>query len=184
MARKILRVMLTLLIFIAVADQANGQYTKVNRICAETEDGVQFTAWTEHSTVILGQNIVIKFQVKNRGSKVIYLVTEDVPEIAIEDDATILIEAPYSSPSNPTEFDYSFTKIAPEKSYQGQFTITKQQYRRDNIWPIRIGFGYVFDISLFELRGSPRVSDTELGNLLYSRIQVVGAGELTVNVIK
>lgn len=180
--RRLLTAIVTILTFVTIEGQAAGQYTKVNRVTVETVDRVQITAWTELSTISFGQDIKIYYQIKNQGLKVIYLVSKVVPEVAIEDNSTILIQGPYTELANPTKFDYSFTKIAPRGSYQGQYIITKKQYERDGMWPINMGFGYVFDISGFDLSGSRNVTDVALNQLLYSRIQVIGAGTLTIEV--
>lgn len=150
----------------------------VRRITAQTADGLEFSAWIDSVTFDTGRSVIVRYKVRNRSSSPVYLVRRDVPEIA-NDAGTILIVVP--SPGDPKyeKFDFTFTEIRRNKSVMGQFTIPASILEGADEWPIRISFGYVTNIYRFDDRGLPG-SDWPLNELLASRINTLGIGELSI----
>ncbi len=174
-----------LVLLLTLSIPVHSQDDRVKRIGGETADGLSFTAWTESFVVPFGQNIVINYEVRNRGSKSVYLVHKDgPPEVRVEEDIhTLFIEAPIPLPPHHGTFNYSFVKVPKGKSHRGRFIITLAEYRSAAYWQIGVGFGYVTDITGLEKKSG---SEDDPGSraLLRSRMGDLGLGYLSVEVKK
>lgn len=174
-----------LVLLLALSVTVRSQDDRVKRISGETADGLSFMAWTKSFVVPFGQNIVINYEVRNRGSKPVYLVHKDGPlEIRVEEDIhTLFIEAPVPLPTHHGTFNYGFIQVPKGKSHRGRFIIIPDQYRSAAYWQIGVGFGYVTDITGLEKKSG---SEDDPGSraLLRSRMGDLGLGYLNVEVKK
>ena len=178
-----LSIIVVLVGFLAIPFHVLGQYSAVvRRASAETTDGLLFSVWTDHQTVIDGNEIMLHYKVYNRSSSPIYLVRRDAPEFDSE-GGRILVQSPVPVPVGHGDYDYNFLKIGRGKSYQGQIVIPKKAYHSLDTWPIDVGFGYVLDVTALNRRLRPSEDPAVLRGALNSRIKVVGVGTLSVKIV-
>src|SRR5205807_3777255 len=113
-------ILLALLFIFIAFGLANGQYAPVNKITAETRNGVRVTAWTAQQNVTLKKAVTIFYEVVNRSDKVIYLVRKrGILETNVDGDA-LVVPIPLPFPEGHGGYDYTFTKVQRGKTYKGQ----------------------------------------------------------------
>lgn len=160
-----------------------GQNNLVSKICAETNDKLQLKVWVAEPNILIGEDVVVNFEIKNNGNKEIFLVKKSTPEIFTDRDR-IVIEVPLPFPIEKSQYDYSFEKIAIQETYRGQFTIPKEQIIEKGKLHILTGFGFVSDIEGINRELKPNEDPVGLRNTLALRMKTIALGEIEINVMK
>lgn len=186
--RKMLFIALALLgLFTAHSVAFQNQDARVRQVIAETADGVVVTAWVDRQAVRLGQDIIINYRVENRSRRTIYLVRDNTAEISFEDDKEIIIPTPFVPLGGHEPYDYSYTRVPRGRTHQARFVVAGDRYPRETryaeqIWRIKIGFGYITDISGLLVE---HVSDpAPYKELLSLRITLLVLDGLTVEILE
>jgi hypothetical protein len=159
----------------------NAQYGRVRYVTAGTADRVVFGVKVEQQVVASATDVVLFYTVTNNGSKPIYLVHEKSPRFENE-DGIVLVEAPIPIPTGHGGYDYTFTKIAPKKTYKNQIFIPGRMFKSYDVWPLEVAFGYVTDITGLNRRLNKGEDPAALRGLLNSRMTTVAVGKLSVEV--
>lgn len=173
---------LYLLLFVTITP-ASSQYAEVRKISAQTADGLVLIVWVEPQSVIFGEEIVIHYRAENRGSKTIYLVHENPPDIMAETD-TIIIGEPLPMPIEHGKYNFNFTKIDRGRSYLGTLSVPRTIYDKVGPWRIKAGFGYVTDITGLNRQLKPDEAPSVLRGPLNERLKTLQVGSVTVEVTK
>lgn len=178
---RIILAMLASLFVLSGPTKTNGQYSLVKTVTVETQDGLLFSGSVGRQSIDYGKNVEVYYRVRNRSRHVVYLVHQESPEFDTE-GGVILIQAPIPAPVGHGAYDYSFSRIAPGREYKGRISIPSSQYDKADVWPIKIGFGYVRNVTGLNRRLREGEDPAALRGLLNSRIRTVVAGSLSVEI--
>lgn len=175
-------VVLSLLTFTSAAQ---AQFTIVEHASVRTGDKIMFSIRLERQSILLGQDIRVHYQVDNHSRRTIYLVKKDETEFQVIDNyRTIEILPPYPSPIGHGGFDFKFTKIAPQTRHRGSILISGKLPDRDGLWSINMGFAYIKNIAGLVPKPPSGTDPAPWRGLLYSRMEGVSVGKLTVQTKK
>lgn len=173
-----------LFILLAVLSVSNfGQENLVKKICAETNENLQVELWIINSTVAFGEDLKIYFKITNKGKKQIYLVKKSQIEVD-SNKGRILIQAPLPYPREKNEYDYSFIKISPKKSYQNDFTIPGEKINEPGEMQIFVGMGFVSSIDEIQQELKLGENPFAVRSALANKMKTFGLGEIEINVIR
>ena len=167
-----------LLWLLCLCSQLMGQAASVKSATVETSDGLFFRIWTPNHMIKDGNNIEVKYQVKNRGSKSIYLVTETPIDTEIDGRDLLILASYILDEHDDRGSEYRLIEIKRNGKYEGRFIITKDEYKEARDWSIRVYFSFVKDMKGFNERIVHPTEKRALGNIT----EVVGVGILEVDV--
>ncbi|MGH9768146.1 MAG: hypothetical protein ACREAB_11980 [Blastocatellia bacterium] len=173
----------SLTLLLSFPNRSQGQYAKVKHIVAKTSEGVSVSVWVDHPTVKFGQDVVVKYKIDNLSLKAIYLVHEKELNLEVK-NGTMSIGSPSPFPIGHGGFDYSFTKVAKGKSYQGHLTVPGDSYQGTGPWRIEVALGYVEDITDLDRNSVSSRDPAFLRGTLNERLKVVWIGNLRVDILK
>lgn len=168
--------------FVRVLGQDKKEAT-INKLQAETSNGLVIKVWTDRAHVRLNEDLTVRISITNTEKKPVYIVKKDKAEIAY-DRGDVLIQAPLPFPEELAEYDYSFYKLRPGRSYQGQFIISRSLLQEDYDLNIRVGVGVVDEITGLDRELKPTDDPVSLRGPLRRRMQVFVLGDLRVIVTR
>lgn len=135
--------------FNAIADDN----VNVKKISAETGDSILFQISIDKPSITRGEDIIINYNVTNKGSKDVYLLTIPPPlDVRTVDVGILEILSPIIYPDAHFRYTYNLIKIRPKKSYKGTLNISAKVYLTDKVYgfedaEIKTNFSYLFEIS-------------------------------------
>jgi hypothetical protein len=181
--RYALELLVAILLFTLGAIPLNGQEAKEERVTATTPDGLIFSAWVTSQRINSGRDIVIYYRVDNHSEKTIYLVHDKTARAVVEDDA-IIFPRPFVPIGGHEDFlNYNFTKVARGGSYDGQLSVSRDEYKEAQSWRVAVGLGYVTDITGLKPRPEQISDPAPFKALLASRLQTLQLTGLSVEVL-
>jgi hypothetical protein len=125
---------------------------KMTKLKVQTDDLITIEVTTLKNTLVRGDDIVINFRIANNNRKTIFLVSEPLQPIFINEDFIIELMKPVRPPDDHRVYDYDLIKISPKKVYKGKLLIKSKYYLENKAYDfsvakIQIGFSYLFDKS-------------------------------------
>jgi hypothetical protein len=171
------------LLLLLVPLHISGQDEKSPSVTIPTPDGLSFTAWVDRQKVRFGQDIIINYRVDNGSNKPIYLVHDGTAYTVIEDDQIVFPE-PLVLIGGHEAYNYSFKKVKSGGSIDGEFIVSRDEYKAAQAWHVKVGFGYVTDIRGLTPQPDEALDPAPYKARLDSRIQTLQLSSLKVEVIE
>ncbi|HKS30535.1 MAG TPA: hypothetical protein VJS44_22105 [Pyrinomonadaceae bacterium] len=151
----------------------------VTKLQAETSNQLKIMVRVEKTEVKVGESFPILITVNNNGSKPIFLVRKEAPEITNK-GGDIVISSPVPIPADKEEYDFSFHRIEPGGNYNGQIVIPGNIIQREEDLRISIGLGFVYDTNGIDRKLKPGEDPVRLRGPLIKRMEVVEMGDLRI----